>query len=78
MHNGYTEKLSNWTLTKKNFIPFVYGYNEAALRMSLWGKLVHISHHCIGAWGVIDDVNSILNEDDRIGGRSVSVPEIIE
>ncbi|XP_074290877.1 uncharacterized protein LOC141617593 [Silene latifolia] len=54
----------------------VYGFNQAADRDSLWGKLRAYASLIKGPWLVCGDFNAIMANDERIGGASITSAEI--
>lgn len=56
----------------------VYVHNAKEDKRVLWHYLNDISRSCNGPWITIGDFSAVLNMDDRIGGNSVIVNEIME
>ncbi|XP_062103579.1 uncharacterized protein LOC133814663 [Humulus lupulus] len=51
-------------------ITFVYGYNDAASRESLWNDLQSLAGSISVPWLVVGDFNEILSMHDRIGKKT--------
>lgn len=47
----------------------VYRFNDPTLRADLWRDIKNIANQMIGAWVIIGDFNSILNQENRVGGK---------
>ncbi|XP_070015641.1 uncharacterized protein LOC142174362 [Nicotiana tabacum] len=47
----------------------VYEFNDQALRTQLWRDIRNITNQMVGAWAIMSDFNSILNEEDRVGSK---------
>ena len=60
---------------KTFFISFIYGRNLVEQRTPLWDSLVSLSSSINDPWCVLGDFNSILNQNDRIGGTIVTEGE---
>ncbi|XP_074271645.1 uncharacterized protein LOC141595577 [Silene latifolia] len=58
------------------WMTLVYGFNKAADRDSLWGKLRTYASLINGPWLVCGDINAIMANDERIGGASITSAEI--
>ena len=60
---------------RRFFISFIYGRNLVEQRLPLWESLRTISNSINDPWCVMGDFNSILNQEDRIGGTIVTESE---
>ena len=60
---------------KTFFISFIYGRNLVEQRLPLWESLVTLSNSINDPWCVLGDCNSILNQNDRIGGTIITEGE---
>ncbi|XP_019263743.1 PREDICTED: uncharacterized protein LOC109241456 [Nicotiana attenuata] len=47
----------------------VYEFNDPALRSGLWRDITIIANQVLGAWEIMGDFNSILNQEDRVGSK---------
>ena len=56
-------------------ISFIYGRNLVEQRLPLWECLRNMSNSINDPWCVMGDFNSILNQEDRIGGTIVTEGE---
>ncbi|KAJ8424525.1 hypothetical protein Cgig2_000663 [Carnegiea gigantea] len=60
------------------FLTWIYGLNHEQQRRVLWTELIDIAQSMTEAWCLLGDFNTILCEDDRIGGDDVSEKDIRE
>lgn len=56
---------------------FVYAFNQRAERRELWSYLENQSIGCNIPWLVLGVLNSVLNQEDKIGGNPIIVAEIL-
>lgn len=55
---------------------FLYGPPISGLRLEFWDCLASIGDAFSGPWNLIGDFNSLLSQEDKIGGRAVSCSSI--
>ena len=53
-------------------LSFVYAFNSIGARRGLWEELSVWGGSCVEPWMLMGDFNSILRQDERVGGNSVS------
>jgi exonuclease III len=53
---------------------FVYGYNTISARRDLWEDLKQWNH--VSPWMILGDFNSILSQEDKYNGNSISNYEV--
>ncbi|XP_019252629.1 PREDICTED: uncharacterized protein LOC109231421 [Nicotiana attenuata] len=58
-------------------VSMVYGFNDPALRRTLWQEVRNIKNNIKGPWALMGDFNCVLNKEDRVG-RPVTMAEIRE
>nr|XP_016513402.1 PREDICTED: uncharacterized protein LOC107830381 [Nicotiana tabacum] len=63
---------------KEYYMTVVYVFNTREERRSLWQYLESMSGEIKQPWLVTGDFNSILQADDRIGGLSVTMGEVVD
>ncbi|XP_060183185.1 uncharacterized protein LOC132613154 [Lycium barbarum] len=59
-------------------LSFVYAFNTKDERKELWDTLMGIQRSNNQPWLLIGDFNSVLHEEDRIGGNPVSWAEVVD
>lgn len=69
-------KVCNLTSQKQFFLTFVYGYNCQNLIGQLWDDLVNIAQNMDEAWGIMEDFNSVLHLNKRLGGNDIEERDI--
>ncbi|XP_059306468.1 uncharacterized protein LOC132057896 [Lycium ferocissimum] len=59
-------------------VTFVYAFNVKEDRKELWDHLSQISGGMLEPWVVLGDFNAVLSTDDRIGGNTITLAEVID
>ncbi|XP_060189094.1 uncharacterized protein LOC132618052 [Lycium barbarum] len=73
IHSKVTHKGTGRTM----IITMVYGFNDQAMRRSLWDAIQQINDRITGPWGIMGDFNCILKQEERLGSP-VTLAEIRE
>ncbi|XP_060211648.1 uncharacterized protein LOC132639195 [Lycium barbarum] len=59
-------------------LTIVYGFNTKEERRELWSQLESLSAGVTIPWFIMEDFNSVLHTDDRVGGTPVSLSEVVD
>lgn len=66
------------TMHIRFLITFVYTHNLKEERKELWEYLNQLRKESITPWIVLGDFNSVLHREDRIGGNTVTLSEVVD
>uniref|UniRef100_A0A803Q184 Reverse transcriptase domain-containing protein n=1 Tax=Cannabis sativa TaxID=3483 RepID=A0A803Q184_CANSA len=58
-------------------VTFVYGFNSIETRKSLWEEMRNLKFP-VKPWLVVGDFNAVFELDDRIGGNSITLNDIVD
>ncbi|KAF3679705.1 hypothetical protein FXO38_02651 [Capsicum annuum] len=62
----------------KSMVTFVYGFNTAIERKSLWSNLKPLANQNTNPWIILGDFNAVLTQNDRINGDPVTPQETLD
>ncbi|XP_074298631.1 uncharacterized protein LOC141629549 [Silene latifolia] len=65
-------RLTDRVKKREFWITFVYGFNKAADRRSLWNSLKTYQKQTTGAWLIGGDFNNVLFPNERVGSQITS------
>lgn len=59
-------------------VTFVYAHNLRYERRALWEYVHQISLGCQLLWILMGDFNTVLQQENRIGGNEVTLSEVVD